>query len=571
MTTPPAPQRRSPTGICRDVLAGVTLASVNIPQVLGYTRIAAMPAVTGLYTVLLPPLAFAFLGSSKHLVVAADSATAAILSSGLAPLAVPGSPDYIAMVSVVAILCAAFLLIGRLFRLGFLADFLSRTVLAGFVAGVGVQVSISMLPEMLGISTAYHNQIMILYDIVRNVSNIHHLTFAITFATLALLFLGRRFLPRVPAPLLAVIASVIASKTLYLSTQGVATIGPVASGLPDFHIPVIGWNRTLALLPVAASCVFVIIAQSIATSRSFAGVFHEKIDANADILGLSAANLVAAISGTFTVNGSPTQTAMAVRAGARTQLAQITFAAVALCVLLFLTGPLEYLPRCVLAAIVFLVAIDMIDVRTIRAIRPESPGEFRLALVTAAAVVGIGVQQGIFLAIALSLFRHVRHSYEPHTTILHQEADEHGFEAEPVAPGEETEPGLIIYRFSADLFYANCTRFADDIHTLIDHAPTPVRCIVVDASAMTDIDYSASAALRDLLHSLQDRGISIWFGRVSPYLFADMTRHRITTVLPPQNIYPTLHRALASARAVLAATTRQPSSPPPLPFVHPIA
>ncbi|NHO18137.1 SulP family inorganic anion transporter [Acetobacter oeni] len=563
VTTPPASPRRSVTAVCRDVLAGITLASVNIPQVLGYTRIAGMPAVTGLYTVLLPPLAFALLGSSKHLVVAADSATAAILASALAPLAAPGSPQYVQMVSVVALLCAAFLLVGRLFRLGFLADFLSRTVLAGFLAGVGIQVSVTMLPEMLGIATASRNPVVILFEMLKNVTHLHELTAGIALLTVLSLVAGRRFLPRVPVPLLVVVASIIASRVLYLGSQGVATIGPVAGGLPDIHLPFIGWDKTVVLLPAAASCVFVIIAQSIATSRSFAGVFHEKTDANADILGLSAANLAAAVSGTFTVNGSPTQTAMAVRSGARSQLAQVTFAAVAFGVLLFLTGPLEYLPRCVLSAVVFLVAVDMIDVRTIRAIRPESPGEFRLALVTAAAVVGIGVQQGIFLAIALSLFRHVRHSYEPHTTVLRQEQDSRGFEADPVAPGEETEPGLLIYRFSADLFYANCIRFEADITTLIDHAPDPVRCIVVDASAMTDIDYSAAEALRGLLSGLKDRGISVWFGRVSPYLMADMTRHRITTVLEPQHFFPTLHKAVNAARAVINGTHQPPLPPPP--------
>ncbi len=563
MTTPSPLQGRSVASVCRDVLAGITLASVNIPQVLGYTRIAAMPAVTGLYTALLPPVAFACLGSSRHLVVAADSATAAILSSALAPLAAPGSPEYVAMVSVVAILCAAFLAIGRLFRLGFLADFMSRTVLAGFLAGVGIQVSITMLPEMLGIMTDDHNPVLILFDIAKRFSDIHGLTAGISAGMVLLLVAGRRFLPRLPVPMLAVIGSVIASRTLYLDTQGVATIGPVAGGLPDFHIPLIGWNRTLALLPVAASCVFVIIAQSIATSRSFAGMFHEKIDANADILGLSAANLAAAVSGAFTVNGSPTQTAMAMRSGARSQLAQVTFAVVALGVLLFLTGPLEYLPRCVLAAIVFLVAIDMIDVRTVRAIRTESPGEFRLALVTAAAVVGIGVQQGIFLAIALSLFRHVRHSYEPHTMLLHEDPGMHAIEAGPVVPGQETAPGLVAYRFSADLFYANSARFSDDIMTLVDHAPDPVRCIVIDASAMTDIDYSAAAVVRDLLHGLEERGLSVYFGRVSSYLLADMKRHRITTVVPPGNIYPTLHRALDAARAEIARGGNQASRPAP--------
>ena len=290
-----------------------------------------------------------------------------------------------------------------------------------------------------------------------------------------------------------------------------------------------------------------IIAQSAATSRVFASRYRERVDEDADILGLSAANVAAAVSGTFVVNGSPTQTAMAERTGARSQLAQLVFAGIVLLVLLVLTGPLQYLPRCVLAGIVFTIAVEMIDVRSLRDIRRESPGEFYLAIVTAAAVVAIGVEQGILLAIALSLFRHVRHSYRPHTMMLAPGAAGRWVPT-PTTPGKETEPGLIIYRFDADLFYANQNTFDDEVRALVERAPTPVRWFIVDAGAITDIDYSAAQSLRDLFENLARQGVNVVFARVNPYLRSDMDRHGITAVIGETRIFATLHEAMAAVR-----------------------
>ncbi len=441
----------------------------------------------------------------------------------------------------------------RLFRLGFLADFLSRTVLVGFMAGVGIQVALAMTRDMLGVATTAHNPVLQLFQTLAHLPRASVPTMALSGCVVGLIMAGDRLAPRAPLALVTVVGAIVASMTLGLTRYGIETIGPIESGLPHLRLPDVSWNDMLALLPVSTSCVFVIIAQSAATSRAFALRFHDRMNDNADILGLCAAHAVAGLSGTFTVNGSPTQTAMAVRAGARSQLAQLTFAAVTMFVLLFLTAPLHYLPRCVLASIVFTVAVGMIDVRALRAIRRESPGEYGLALVTAAAVVGIGVEQGIFLAIALSLFRHVRHSYEPHTMILCYDARSGLLEPEPVAPGRQTAPGLVVYRFCADLFYANSARFVADIRLLAGQGAVPVACLVIDASAITDVDFSAASDLRDLFGELARRNVSVIFGRVSPYLRADMDRHRITPVVGARNIHAQLHTAIAAAREIVGA------------------
>jgi sulfate permease, SulP family len=532
-------------GTVRNALAGVILASMNIPQVLGYARIAGAPVVTGLYTVLLPLVAFAVFGSSRHLVVAADSATAAILFSSLSPMAPPGTEKYMALVAMVALLTAALLLLARIFRLGFLADFLSRTVLVGFLAGVGCQVGIAMLPDMVGVPVTSHHTLGQAWQVLQGLPSANLPTLALSALVAGSILVGKRVAPYVPLPLFAVVGTIAASAAFHFTQRGIAVIGPVPGGLPSIALPDVTWSDIVTLLPVAASCFVMIITQSAATSRAFAERYNERIDADADILGLSAANAAAAISGAFVVNGSPTQTAMAERAGARSQVAQLAFAAVVLLVLLVLTGPLQYLPRCVLGAIVFTIAVGMINLASLRDIRRESPGEFYLAVITAAAVVAIGVEQGILLAIALSLFRHVRHSYRPHTMMLVPDATQQ-WQPAPATPGEETAPGLIVYRFGADLFYANCSHFADEVRALVAHAPSPTRWVIVDAGAITDIDYSAARSVHGLLGDLADQKVGMIFGRVSRYLRADMDRHCISAVVGETRIFATLHEAIAA-------------------------
>jgi sulfate permease, SulP family len=546
--------------ILSDLLAGVNLASVNIPQVLGYTRIAGTHLVTGLYTLLLPLLAFAIFGSSRHLVVAADSATAAIFSSSVSHMAIPASERYMALVGMVALLTAALLLLARIFKLGFLADFLSRTVLVGFLAGVGVQVGISMLRDMVGVDVTSRYTLVQAWGIVQGLAEPHVATIALSAIVAGGILAGNRLAPRLPLSFLMVVAVIAASAAFHFADRGIAVIGPVPGGLPSLHVPRVSWNEILELVPIAASCFVIIIAQSAATSQVFAVRDGGGVDENADILGLSAANLAASLSGAFVVNGSPTQTATAVRLGAKSQVAQLVLAAVVMLVLLVLTGPLQYLPRCALAAIVFTIAVGMIDVACLRDIRRESPGEFYLSIITAFTVIAMGVEQGILLAIALSLLMHVRHSYRPHTTMLVPDANGRWIPA-PAMPGRETASGLIIYRFGADLFYANRLLFANEVRALVLHAPVRLRWFIFDAGAITDIDYSASQTLCLLLNELMRQDINVIFARVNAYLRADMDRLGITATIGETRIFTTLHDAIAAAEAGLAVSSPEDRKP----------
>jgi len=284
-----------------------------------------------------------------------------------------------------------------------------------------------------------------------------------------------------------------------------------------------------------------ILAQSAATARIYAERHHQELDENDDLMGLSAANAVAALSGTFTVNGSPTQTAMVEGAGGQSQMAQISTAAVVALVLLFLTRPLEYLPQCVLGTIVFLVAVRLIDLRGLRTIQKESPQEFAVALLTAGFVVVVGVEQGIVLAMVISLLRIVHHVYHPETGVLVLNELKTWDIIPPVA-GSVTEPGLVVYHFGAALFYANASRFASEVREL---ATADVKWLVVDAEAIANVDYSASRVVRELCSELDARGIVLAFARVQMGLKRDMDRHRLTEEIGAARIFRRLHDARA--------------------------
>jgi len=327
-----------------------------------------------------------------------------------------------------------------------------------------------------------------------------------------------------------------------LARKGLDVIGPVAGGLPHVHFPAVGWRDAEYLMPMAFSCLVMIVAQSAATARVYALRHNQSLYENDDLLGLSVANLAAGLSGTFVVDGIPTHTARVESSGGRSQFAQIATAAMVGIVLCFLTGPLQYLPRCVLGAIVFLIAVRLIDLRGLWRIKQESPGEFALAVMTAAVVVVQGVERGIVLAMVVSLLRVIRHTYRPHTGVMVK--DEKGYwQTLPPRPGTLSEPGEAIYRFGAPLFYANASLFADEIRLLAGPAPSKLRWLIVDAEAVTNVDYSAARVVHELVRELTSRGVTLAFARVHPALQRDLDRHHLTEAVGANRIFQKLHDA----------------------------
>ena len=542
--------------IPRDVLAGVTLAALGIPEVMGYTKISGTPVVTGLYTLLLPVIAFALLGASRHLVVAADSATAAILASMLVALAPLGSPEYVGLTSLTALAVAVMLVLARIFKLGFLADFLSRSALIGFLTGVGVQVAGGELSGILGLATEGHNALAQVVSTVERARSAHVGTLAVSLVVLAVIIGCDRFAPRVPGALLAVVGTIAASAIFDLASWGIATIGTVPGGLPALSIPTLGASALAQVVTCAASCFIVIVAQSSATSRAYALRYEERFDGNPDLVGLAGANAAAALTGTFVVNGSPTKTEMVDEAGGRSQLAQLATAAVVLIVLLLLTKPLSFMPNAVLSAIVFLIGVKLIDVNGLRELFRMQRNEFWIALLTAATVVVHSVMAGIGVAVVLSLIDQVRHTYRPRTRLLTRDSAGTWIAAPP-EPGRLAAPGILAYRFEANLFYANAGRFADELVGLAANAGQPVHTIIVDASGIDSVDYSAAKMLLQTRAELGKRGVGVMTVATPDGVLDDLRRYGLGG--GDARLFPTLDAAFEATRES-AVTPRQAST-----------
>lgn len=529
-----------------DIMAGITLAALGIPEVMGYTKIIGTPVITGLYTLFLPVLAFALFGSSRHLVVSADSATAAVVAAGLASLSfTANTPRYVALASLIGLVAAGILLLARVLRLGFLADFLSRTVLVGFLSGVGVQVAFGEIHEMLGIEKGGHGFIGQLLFTFRHMPEMHPSSLFIALAVLVVIVGFEIFAPRFPGALLAVIGMTLASAYFHWEHRGIRVVGAVPSGLPRMGLPDVTWHDVALVFPIALSCFIVILAQSAATSRAYALRYRDHFSQNLDLIGLSLANAAAGFSSTFVVNGSPTKTAMVDTAGGRSQWSHLTTATVVLMVLLFFTRPLSFLPNAVLAAIVFLIGIKLVDFRGLAEISRSKPREFAVALVTAVTVVLFGVEQGIIVAVVLSLLEHVRRSYRPHTAVVVRDAAGHWQFEDPV-PGKMVEPGLVMFWFGADLYYANAAFFAEHARGLIHDSPSPVRWLVVDATAITSLDFSAGRTMAELQQDLGKLGVVLALVVVPVKHNADLERMGLIDLIGSNRIFESRHACLAA-------------------------
>ena len=544
----PLDRSRIPT----DVVAGITLAALGIPEVMGYTTIAGMPVITGLYTILIPIAVFALLGSSRHLVVGADSASAAIMAAGLAGMATIASPDYVSLAGIVAILTGGFLLLARIIKLGFLADFLSRSVLIGFLTGVGIQVAMGQIAGMLGVpGGSTGGTVEKFFGTLGQIPDANGATVAVSVSILVVILGLKKVNPKIPGALIAVIGAIWASYALGLKADGVATLGKVPSGLPSFGIPSYGWDEWATLLATAASIFLVVLAQSAATSRAYAAKYADRFDENLDLVGLSLASVSAGLSGTFVVNGSPTKTQMVDSAGGRSQLSQLTTAVIVLIVLLFFTKPLQYMPEAVLSTIVFLIGIELIDVKGMRKILSWRVDEFLVAAVTALVVVTVGVEQGILLAIVLSVLDHLRRSYHPRDTLITNTDDGtlHGgaITEEPDAP--DLVPGMVVYRFGASLYYANANRLTEEIRAILGRSQGAPSWLCIDAPGMGDIDFSGGETILDLLRELGTHGTRLVFADVDPDVRVELDRYGVSAAMGDDAYFDTVGDAVEAFRA----------------------
>ncbi|MCR8898408.1 SulP family inorganic anion transporter [Gordonia sp. GONU] len=548
-----------------DVVAGVTLAAVAIPECMGYSSIAHVPVSAGLYTIILPAVAFALLGASRLLVVGADSATAALLASGIAGIGVvgvePDSPEWLAWASLIALVTGVFLALARLLRLGFLADFLSTAVLVGFLAGTGLTVIVGQVPGMVGLPRAEGWVWERCAAIVDRLGSIDWASTAFAAASLGVLLVARRVLPRSPAAFVLVVASIVLV-AVFGWDDDLPVVGTLRGDMPHFGLPTgLGWDAVPKAATVAFGCAVVILAQSAGTARGLAHKHGETTDVNRDMVGLAAANIVAGLNSTFVVNGSPTKTQFLEEQRGRTQVANLTMAATALAAVAFLGPALAHLPHAVLAAIVFLVAIDLIDVHSFRRMWRIRRIEFGIAVLTAVVVVVFGVQNGILAAMVVSLLEIIRRQYRPERFVVGVSDHGRAREYRPARGGQQSMPGLIVFRYDADLFYANVNRFADDVVALVESAPDPVRWLVLDCTVISYVDYSATGVLDDLVAFVHSRDAHFVLAGVDPELEGMLRAQGLLEDFDPAHVFPTVGAAVRAFEA--AYPTGESQEPPP--------
>ena len=472
----------------------------------------------------------------------------------------PDSPQWVGLAGVCALLVGGLMLLARVARLGFLANFLSRTVLIGFLTGVGVEVAIGQVGGMLGVPAQNLSAHALSGSVRKFILTLTHInegawqTAVVSVAVLAILIVFSRWIKMIPGGLVAVVGMIILSEVFAFSAHHISILGPVPSGLPHIGVPKdVSWTDVGNLVTVSLSMFLVILAQSAATSRAYAVKYSERFEENNDLAGLSLANIAAGLSGTFVVNGSPTKTEMADDARSHTQVAQLTTAVVVAIVLLFLTKPLQYLPNCVLSSVVFLIGLKLIDVKGMREVYRLRRDEFWVAALTALVVIGVGVEQGIILALLLSLVPHVRRHYETVDVVLTRDAKGH-VRPVPPTPGANSQPGIVVYRFGGGVFYANATRLSDEMLGLVD-VDNPPRWLVLDCAAIDDIDYTGGKTLAELADQLEARKVQLALCVVYEKLQAQLDTFEITAKIGADHVYETADDAIEAFHAAESART----------------
>jgi MFS superfamily sulfate permease-like transporter len=373
-------------------------------------------------------------------------------------------------------------------------------------------------------------------------------TALVSVATLAILIVFGRWIKMIPGGLVAVVGMIALSWIFDFAAHGISILGPVPSGLPHVGFPHgVSWEDAAKLMATAISMFIVILAQSAATSRAYAVKYNEPFDENTDLVGLGLANITAGLSGTFVVNGSPTKTEMVDEAKSHTEVAQLTTAVVVAIVLLFLTVPLQYLPNCVLSSVVFLIGVKLVDVKGMRSIYEVRKDEFWVALLTAIVVVAIGVEEGIILAIVLSLVLHVRRHYQTIDSVLAKNAKGRLTTVAPT-PGTRTEPGLVVYRFGGGIFYANAERLSEEVLGLVG-GDDPPRWFILDAAAIDDIDYSGGKTLAELADQLHERNVVLALCEVDEKVRVELDTFGITPKVGAEHIYETVQDAIEAFQA----------------------
>jgi SulP family sulfate permease len=532
-----------------DALAGLTLVAIAIPGQMATARLAGLPAVAGLYAFVAGSLVYALLGTNRHLAVGADSTIAPLLATGVASVAAAGSSGYVTVMAFTAVLVGGVLVAAGLCRLGWISEFLSTPVITGVLAGIAVEIVVRQIPVILGVSGGGTTTIDQIRQVAGQLSRINGWSVGIAVGVLVIIAAARRISRRLPGTLLALVLSIVAVDALGLASHhGVAILGAVHGGLPHVGLPSVSWSQLRRLPGLVLTVAFVCIAQTAATVRTPEGGAGAESDVNRDLIGVGAGSVAAGLLGLFPVDSSPPNTAIATASGTRSQLANTIAAVAVVAVALTATAPLADLPQAMLAAMLVFIATKLFRAGELRAIFRFDRIEFALAAVTLLVVAVVGIEQGIALALVLSLAARTRRSARPRDTILGQApGTDHWIPADIGMPTEQVA-GVLVYLVYAPLWYGNAEYLRMRIHHLVDAASSPVHAVVLDAAGISDIDFTGLQVLRDLATEFSQRGVTIAIARTSHLVHHDLKHGAILKKLGPDRLFPTVDQAVTALR-----------------------
>ncbi len=529
-----------------DLLAGVTIAAYLIPQCMAYAGLAGLPPVVGLWAVLAPMTLYAVFGSSPQLSVGPESTTAVMTATALAPLAIGDPTEYAALAAALAILVALICLIGFLLRLGFLADALSRPILVGYMAGVGLIMIAGQLEKTTGVPVQGDTFVDQLRSFLTNMGDFHSPTIVLGAAMLVFLFVATHFFPKLPVPLIAVLLAAAAVAVFGLADHGIKTVGDIPSGFPSLEWPDVTWSQLTSLLAPALGIAVVGYSDNVLTGRAFGSRHHDEIDANQELLALGLANASAGVTQGFPVSSSGSRTVLGDAVGGRSPLTGLAVVASVVLVLIFLRSLLAEFPQAALGALVIYAAIRLIDVPAFRRLAQFRKSELTLALATTAGVLLFGILYGVLIAVALSVLDLFRRVARPHDAVLGSVPGMPGLHDVDDYPEADTVPGLVIYRYDAPLCFANAENFRMRALATVDAVGAPVEWFVVNVEAIVEVDITAAGALRELHRDLTDRNITLGLARLKQDLRVQLEPAGLIDEIGEEMIFPTLPTVLTA-------------------------
>jgi high affinity sulfate transporter 1 len=528
----------------RDLVAGVTVAALAIPSAMAYAEVAGLSPVNGLYALLLPAVAYVLLGSSRQLVIGPEGSISTLVAAAILSLAIAGSPEAAELAAMLALLVAACFALAWVLRLGWIADYFSRPVLIGYIHGVAVILVIGQLGKLLGLSIDARDPLAQLWEVVRELGSVSGTTIVLGAVALAILLVLRRVMPRLPAALLVVAAAIGLSWALDLEANGIAVVGPIPAGLPSFVLPSPAWQDVVHLVPAAVGIFLVAFADGILTARSFAGKHNQHVRASQELLAMGAANAAAGVTQGFSIGASGSRTAVNDGMGARSQIAGIVAAASVLVILLFLTEPVQYLPKAVLGAVIVSAAIGLVDPNAWRGLAAVDHVEVAIAGVTTGCVVVFGVLEALAVAVGLSVIDTVRRSASPHDAVLGWVERLGRYADVSLHRSATVTPGVVVYRLDDRLFFANARYFKGRVREAVRAARTPVSLLVFDAEAVTHADSTGLEALEELAKDLRRDEITLVVARLRTGMQEQFELSGLTETIGPQHFYPTVHAAV---------------------------